>query len=288
MSLQRYFVCLALLLFDAGAAAQQQPVLCRGSAELPLREEQSIRALKAELLAEARLDAMGRSRGTDIASIQTSLTVSANPHDSGMSDSFRSFSQSLIAGRWAGDANIPLFTQFTGRDGRPWMRAEVSGFVFPVGNERNVAKCFISLSGKSEEQTIFREGDAFTIHIEAVQNGSLDVFIESDLSDTVFVPEDAAIPVRTDRLLSIPPDDGSACGNLVFTGNTTNEPSVHRFHFLFAPVMAKPSGAAGQKAGIYPLRFLCRQEFYELLLKRLSEENPAPDYEIADVTVYPR
>ncbi|MBK7852133.1 MAG: hypothetical protein IPJ66_13670 [Bacteroidetes bacterium] len=121
--------------------------------------------MKAELLAAARMDAMGRVRGTDIASIQTSLIASANPHDSGMSDSFRSFSQSLIAGRWAGDADLPLFTPFIGRDGRPWMRAEVSGFVFPVGYERNIAKCFISLSGKSEEQTVFREGEAFSIHL---------------------------------------------------------------------------------------------------------------------------
>ena len=288
MSPQWYLVCIALLLSAFGSAAQQQPIPCRGSAELPLREEQSIRALKAELLAAARLDAMGRVRGTDIASIQTSLIASGNPHDSGMSDSFRSFSQSLIAGRWAGDADLPLFTPFIGRDGRPWMRAEVSGFVFPVGYERNIAKCFISLSGKSEEQTVFREGDAFTIHIESGQSGRLDVFIESDLSDTVFVPEDAAITVRNEKLLSIPPDDGSACGNLVFTGNDTNGPSVHRFHFLFSPLVDLPSGAAGKKAGIYPLRFLSRQEFYELLLKRLSEENPAPDYEIADVTVYPR
>ena len=127
--------CLLILICSATVYAQRRPVHCNGSAELPIREEQSIAALKAELALNARLNAMNKCFGTEVASIQTSMSNSNNASDTNMTETFRQFSQSMIKGIWAGDDSPVLYSEFLIDGNKSWMHAEVSGYAFQTGFE---------------------------------------------------------------------------------------------------------------------------------------------------------
>ena len=281
-------IFLLMILLINSVLARPKPVKCNGHAELPLKEEQSVAALKAELTAKARLNAISSIFGTALTSIQTSAIKSNFKNDSSMTDAFQQFSQSIVKGFWVGDISSPTYINYIGQDGKPWMRAEISGYAFSAVSRNANNKVFVSSPGLNTPKTNFTVGECFSIHFETMNSGLLSVFIETNFSDTVFVLDGQGIYINQGNEVIIPEGGQTATGKLIFTGSEMNEPSIHRFHFLFKPNNEEYNRSTNYKSSYPVINLLTKKEFYSYLLDNLTNKNSPADYEVSDITVNPK
>lgn len=270
------------------SAKGSSPVYCEGFAELPVREEQSLTALKSELISMARMDAMKKKLGTSISGIQAAYTHSEMNTEMTAGDGFHSSIQSLVYGRWISDKHPPEFTCFDSPDQRTWMSAKVSGFVLAERADDETIHGFVSAPGLDIIKSGFTAGDPFELHIESITDGVLKIFIESEYSDTVYLINSSGLRLHRNAPMVLPPNDGSWDGQLVFTGKGMKEPSIHRIHFLAMKQDILIRSDIDKEDPGSPVMYLKKSDFYPLLLKSLSNASLISGYDVQDLIIYPQ